>query len=150
MNATSERREPTEEELRAFEEQLRNLKVGEVVIQTAVSLINLAGRRLGLSPGAEAERDLGQVRDAIDAVRALMPVLERGAPADVLKPLREAISQLQLEYARLAQAGADAATKPAEAGTAPQQAPAEGQAEKEGERPPGPAEASGRLWVPGR
>ena len=71
-------------------------------MQTVVSLINLAGRRLGLDPGAADERDLEQARDAIDGARALMPVLERREAAAALAPLRDALSALQLHYARLA------------------------------------------------
>ncbi len=126
--------EPTEEELRAaFEEQLRHVTVADVLIQTAVSLVNLAGRRLGLGPGGEAERDLAQVRDGIDAVRGLLPVLERYDSPETLKPLRDAIAQLQLEYARLAP------------GAPPPPVPPTGAAPD-----PGTPPASGRLWVPGR
>jgi len=91
--------EPSEAELRAaWEEQLRALTPADVIVQTAVSLISLAGRRLGIERGTEGERDLRQVRDAIDGARALLPVLERGEAAATLAPLREAISALQIEY----------------------------------------------------
>jgi hypothetical protein len=132
----TDRPEPTEEELRAFEEQLRHVTVSDVLIQTVVSLVNLAGRRLGLGPGGEAERDLAQVRDGIDAVRALMPVLERYDSPETLKPLRDAVAQLQLEYARQA-SGSPPPPPPPPAAT--QTGPEKG--------PPPP---SGRLWVPGR
>ena len=70
--------EPGEAELRAaWEEQLRRLTPADVIVQAVVSLISLAGRRLGVEPGTEPERDLEQVRDAIDGARGLMPVLER-------------------------------------------------------------------------
>lgn len=128
-----------EEELRAaWEEQLRQVSATDLIIQTAVSLVNLAGRRLGTAPGTENERDLAQVRDAIDAIRALVPILERGAAAETLGPLRDAISALQMEYAKLASAPASSAAPPTESGE--QAPPGEG---------PGPAQASGRLWVPG-
>jgi hypothetical protein len=139
--------QPSEAELRAaLEEQLRHMTPADVIVQTAVTLINLAGRRLGLAPGSESERDLGQVRDAIDAVRALMPMLERGEGAETIDPLREALSALQLEYAKLATSAAPASG--GEPGSAP---PASGD---EPEQPapksgPGPAQSSGRLWVPG-
>ena len=81
---------------------MRPLTPADVIVQTAVSLVSLAGRRLGLEPGTEGERDLGQVRDAIDGARALLPVLERGEAAATLAPLRDALSALQLEYAKLA------------------------------------------------
>jgi hypothetical protein len=99
--------ELSEEELRAaWEEQLSQVTTTDLIIQTAVSLVNLAGRRLGTAPGTENDRDLAQVRDAIDGVRALVPILERGAAAETLGPLRDAISALQIEYAKLASAPA--------------------------------------------
>jgi hypothetical protein len=134
-----------EAELRAaWEEQMRHITAADVIVQTAVSLVNLAGRRLGLAPGTESERDLGQVRDAIDAVRGLLPVLERAEPAETLSPLRDAISALQMEYAKLVAAAPASAT-----GADPQpppDSPAEPAAAADG---PGPAQSSGRLWVPG-
>jgi hypothetical protein len=149
--------EPSEEELRAaWEEQLRHVTPADVIVQTAVSLISLAGRRLGLEPGTEGERDLGQVRDAIDGARALLPVLERGEGERGLGPLREAISALQLEYAKLASAGGAAGAAGGavpggggEAGAQDAKKAPEGQQPDPGESGPGPAQRSGRLWVPG-
>jgi len=144
--------EPTEDEMRAaYEAELKRISVSDVVIQTAVSLINLAGRRLGLAEGAEEERDLEQVRDAIDAARGLMPVLERRAGPD-LGPLRDALSQLQMAYAREAQAtGGPQAGSPPSADPAPEAQP-DSASGSTGQPDPGagPAQSSGRLWVPGR
>ncbi len=152
-------REPTEAELQqmreAYEAELARITAADVIVQTAVTLINLAGRRLGLDPDSQGERDLEQVRDAIDAVRGLMPVLERVAPQDIGQ-LRGALSQLQMAYAGEAgpaTAGAPAAPPaPAPPGAeAPDTTPAGGPAaepDKEGPAP-GPAQSSGRLWVPG-
>ncbi len=147
--------EPSEAELRAaWEEQLRHVTPADVIVQTAVSLISLAGRRLGLEPGTEGERDLGQVRDAIDGARALLPVLERGEDGARLGPLRDAISALQLEYAKLAggtaTAGAPGAGAAPEAGAGGAPAGPPGAAPGEPDKPgPGPAQSSGRLWIPG-
>src|SRR6266540_5061871 len=95
-----EQREPSEQELReALEAELKRVTVDDVLLQTAVSLINLGGRRAGLTPGTEGERDLGQVEAAIDGVQALIPVLERRGREEV-KPIRDALAQLQLAYAR--------------------------------------------------
>jgi len=95
--------EPSEAELRAaWEEQLRLLTPADVIVQTAVSLISLAGRRLGLEPGTEGERDLGQCETRSTARGRCLPVLERGEAGPTLGPLREAISALQFEYAKLA------------------------------------------------
>jgi len=159
---SSDPAEPTEAELRAaWEEQLRQLTPADLIAQTAVSLINLGGRRLGLDPGTEAERDLEQVRDAIDAARALVPVLERREPADAIAPLRDALSALQLHYARLATGGAGegAATgggggvagdgSGGSAGGPPDAAPDAQPGPPDAEQGPGPAQRSGRLWVPG-
>ncbi|HEX4036167.1 MAG TPA: hypothetical protein VHX66_17130 [Solirubrobacteraceae bacterium] len=142
--------QPSEAELRAaWEEQLRLLQPADVIVQAVVSLISLAGRRLGVEPGTEQERDLAQVRDAIDGARALMPVLERSEDPASLRSLRDALSGLQIEYAKLAGsgpgagAGAAPAAPPSEE-TAP--APTQDGGEASG---PGPAQRSGRLWVPG-
>ncbi len=145
--------EPTEEELRAaYEAELSRITVTDMIAQALVSLLNIGAFRLAPpspegGPDAPAgQRDLGQARDAIDAAMALLSILERSIPQDVA-PLRDALSQLQMAYAREAQgapAQAAAGEKPAGA-PAPQ--PPAGAADEEG---PGPAESSGRLWVPGR
>ncbi|HTZ65096.1 MAG TPA: hypothetical protein VMB51_13405 [Solirubrobacteraceae bacterium] len=157
--------QPTEQELReAYEAELGRITSAEMVLQAAVSLLNIGGYRLGLAsgPGADAgpERDLDQVRDAIDGVRGLMPVLERAMPAEIA-PLRDALSRLQMAYAREAAQTAAAAPstpagEPAPAGDPaaappPQPNPAPGSGQTEDKEPrKGPAETSGRLWVPGR
>jgi len=152
----------------AYEAELSRITSADMILQSAVSLLNLGGRRLGLAPGSEGERDLEQARDAVDGVRALLEILERSTPAQELRPLRDALSQLQMAYARAAQdGGADAsaaarrpgtgqgAQSPAAARTesAPGPAPAAerpGTPPAEGKPGAGPAESSGRLWVPGR
>jgi hypothetical protein len=93
---------PSEEELRAhLEEELRKVTVRDVLLQTVVTLVNLAGQRLGLGEAGREGRDLEQVRMAIEAVRALLPLLESsGEGAEQVRPIRDALSQLQLVYAR--------------------------------------------------
>jgi hypothetical protein len=132
-------RQPTDEELAAaYEEQLKQIRVEDVLIQTLVSLLNLGGRKAGLSPGTEDERDPEQVRQAIEGVRALLPIVEPLLGKDAGQ-IREALSQLQLAYTQIAggQGEAPPAQQP-EAGDQPN--PDE----------PGPAQSSGRLWVPGQ
>ncbi|HEX4562835.1 MAG TPA: hypothetical protein VH115_00155 [Solirubrobacteraceae bacterium] len=159
MSAETDRGGPSAQRA-AEEEQLAAMTSTDMILQAAVLLLNIGGRRLGLAPpsaspeelaAARADRDLDQVRDAIDAVRALVGVLERTL-SEELRPLRDALSQLQIAYAREVQsAGAPAAG--AAAGEQAESARAgEGPAAEagEGEQGPGPAEASGRLWVPGR
>ena len=143
-------REPSEEEVRAaLEAEMKRISVDDVVLQTVVSLVNLAGRRAGLAPGTEDERDLEQVRTAIDAVRALLPLVERNAEvAEGLGPIRDALSKLQMAYVELT--GSQPGEQPAEPAKpdAPAEAAKPGEAEAPGE--PGPAQSSGRLWIPGR
>jgi hypothetical protein len=152
--------QPSEEELRAaYEVELNRITSSEMILQTAVSLINIGGRRLGLAPSpasassaAGAGRDLEQVRDAIDGASALLPILERRMPREI-RPLRDAIAQLQVAYAREAQNPGPTASTAAPPSPAEQVKPDEEQpkpAEDEQQRGPGPAQASGRLWVPGR
>ena len=122
----------TEEELRALEAELERVHVDDVVLQTIVSLINLGARKgaVGAPPEAGLTPDYEQLRIAIEAVRALIPVVEP-RHADKLSQVRDAVSQLQMAYA---QAGGG--------GQAPPQEPQE---------PPKPsAQSSGRLWVPGQ
>jgi hypothetical protein len=70
-----------------------------------------------------------------------MPVLERREDPASLRSLRDALSALQMEYAKLA-----GAAPPAGEGAAADD-PAE--QPQEGPPGPGPAQKSGRLWVPG-
>jgi hypothetical protein len=149
--------QPSEAELRAaYEAELSRITSADMVLQATVSLLNIGARRLGLVGGpdpatpqqGDPERDLEQVRDAIDAVRGLMPVVERRAPQEA-RPLRDALSQLQMAYARESQ-GAPAPTPPP-AQAPPQAAPTPPQPQPDAAKSgPGPAESSGRLWVPGR
>ena len=154
--------EPGEDELRAaYEAELSRITATDMMAQAAVSLLNIGARRLGApgeaqAPGA-AVRDLEQVRDAIDGARALLEILDRRIPQE-LGPLRDALSRLQIAYAQ------DVQSAPGEGGEGPAatDTPADGDAAQDGaaagaqppaepdQGGPGPAEASGRLWVPGR
>lgn len=155
---STEPEQPSEEELRAaYEEEVKRIRVEHVILDGIVTLVNLGMRRSGLMPGSESERDPAQVQLAIEAVRAQLPLVERIAPEQV-KPIRDALSQLQLAYVRIGGQPADApaADSPDPAGAAPggsgapatEPAAAEPPAPKPGE--PGPAQKSGRLWIPGQ
>ena len=75
-------------------EQLRKIKVQDVLLQTVVTLINLGGQRL-----LGEERDIEQAKLAIEGVRALLPL----CPEEESKPVRDALSQLQMLFARESQ-----------------------------------------------
>jgi hypothetical protein len=133
-------RPPTEEELRAaYEAELARIRVEDVLVQTIISLLNLGARRAGLAPGTESERDLEQVRQAVEATRALLPLVEPALGPDAA-PVRDAMSRLQMAYAQAAQGGAEGAPPAAEGGDQAAPKPADG----------GSAPSSGRLWVPGQ
>lgn len=143
--------EPSEEELRAaYEAQIKQLRVEHLVLEHVVTLVNLGMRRTGLAPGTEDERDPQQVRMAIEAIRGLLPLLEQAVPQQV-GAIRDALSQLQLAFVRIGgQASPGAGGEPPEPGDTP---PTPGSdAESAGPKPgePGPAQRSGRLWIPGQ
>ena len=133
---TAGRREPTDEELRAaLEEQMRRITVDDVLVQTVVTLINLGGRRLGLAgpegPPPEG-RDLAQAKKAIEAARALLPLL----PAEPQAPVRDALSQLQIAFAREAQGVGEPPPEASEQRPEPDA----GEAER--------AKARAKIWTP--
>ncbi len=151
---------PTEEELRAaYEAEVKKIRVEHVLLENVVTMINLGMRRTGLSPGTESERDPGQVQLAIEAVRQLLPLVEQVAPTQV-GPIRDAVSQLQMAYVRIGgqpgPTGTEAPPPPpsppssstTSTAGAPPRPPAGGEPPKPGEA--GPAQRSGRLWIPGQ
>ena len=125
----------SEEELReVYEAELARVRVEDVLVQTVISLLNLAARKAGLT-GAEEEPDFDQVGKAIDSTRALLPFVEPVLGADT-RQIRDALTQLQLAYT---QSGA----QPRQQGAA--------DAPKPGEPDPGrPGSSGSRLWVPGQ
>jgi hypothetical protein len=132
----------TEEELRQLEAEMERISVDDVLIQTTVTLLNLAARKAGLGapPGQAPAPDWEQVRQAIEGARALLPLLE-ARHADQLGPVRDTLARLQMVYAQQAGQGPAEPGQPADAGASEPQPPKEG---------PGPAQSSGRLWVPGQ
>ncbi len=117
---------------------MEKLTPDDVLIQTLVTLINLGARKAGLAapPGAEPpKRDLEQTREAIEGARAMLPLLEARHGAE-LAGVKDALSRLQMAFVQLSggtpeppQASAPEPPKPGETG---------------------PAQTSGRLWIPGQ
>ena len=124
-------RQPSEEEIQALEAELEKLTVDDVLLQTVVTLLNLGARKAGLAEGSTA--DLPQVKQAVDAARALLPLLEP-EHGEQLAPVRDALSRLQMAYVQKSGGEQPAPEAPNEP-------------ESQG---PGPAQSSGRLWVPGQ
>jgi hypothetical protein len=134
----------TEEQLRQIEAEMERITVDDVLLQTLVTLLNLAARKAGLAapPGQEGPKpDLEQMRQAIDGARAILPLVEQ------LGPVRDTLSQLQMAYSQLrSQSGGDP-QEPSGSGEGGGEEPPAGAEKPEG---PGPAQSSGRLWVPGQ
>jgi hypothetical protein len=156
MSTEEQPGQPSEEELRAaYEAEIKKVRVEHVLLDHIVTMVNLGRRRTGLAPGTEDERDVEQVRVAIESVRSVLPLLEQSMPEQI-GPIRDAISQLQLAYVKIGgEAGGTPAPPPGEGSPSGGEAagpPAPGgagepAAPKPGE--PGPAQRSGRLWIPG-
>jgi hypothetical protein len=84
---------PTEEELL---EALDRIGVADVLVQALATTVSIGFRRV--SPEA---RDVAQARLAIEALRALDPVLrEGGVDEALLRDLEQARANLQLAYAK--------------------------------------------------
>ena len=79
-------------------DELRKAKVSDLLVHTCSMLASLAFGKL-----APDVRDLDQARLAIDALKALGPLLDEGPRRDI----QQVVANLQLAYA-------DAATPPAQ------------------------------------
>jgi len=77
--------------------ELAKLKVSDVLLQTLYSVSSLAYHRLGADG-----RDLAQARLAIEALKALVPVLEGSVPEEALRDFAQVLANLQLAYASAA------------------------------------------------
>lgn len=137
-------REPTEAEMQAaLMAEMERITVDDVLVQTVVSVLNLAATKGGLaplpdgSPPDPARGDWGQVRQAIEAVRVMLPLVEP-ALGPQAAAVRDALARLQQQYVRHAPQGAPAPGGPEPAEPQQQQQPAQ------------PGGGSSRLWVPGR
>ena len=99
---------PSEEELAVA---LSKVAVADVLVNALTASVSLGFHRLS----AEA-RDLPQTRLAIEALRALDPVLrEAGVHEALVRDLEQARANLQLAYARAVEQEAAAAEREADA-----------------------------------
>jgi hypothetical protein len=86
---------PTDEELvQQLEEELKKLKVSDLLVQTLYTVSSLGYRKLSAE-----DRDLDQARLAIEALRALLPVLESEVGEEAVRDFRQVTANLQLAYA---------------------------------------------------
>jgi hypothetical protein len=132
----------TDAEREMLEQQMREVRVEDLLTQTVASVLNLSARRIV----KEDEIDLEQARIGIDAVRAIVPLL----PAEVGEAVREPLSQVQMLYAQ--RSGGDpaqpgAGDQPPAAGGPSQ--PAGPGAQSPGGSPPPQKPGGSGLWTPG-
>ena len=74
--------------------ELAKLKVADLLLQTLYSVSSLGYHRL-----TGETRDLDQAKLAIEALRALLPVLEGSVPEEALRDFGQVLANLQLAYA---------------------------------------------------
>jgi hypothetical protein len=86
-----------EELLKQVEEELKKLKVSDLLVQMLYTVSSLGYRKL-----SEEDRDLDQARLAIESLTAVLPVLEGTVGDDVLRDFRQVTANLQLAYAEAA------------------------------------------------
>jgi hypothetical protein len=83
-----------EELIKQLEEELKKLQVSDLLVQTLYTVSSLGYRKL-----SDEDRDLEQARLAIEALRALLPVLEGAVAEELVRDFKQVTSNLQLAYA---------------------------------------------------
>ncbi len=100
--------EPEQEQLaRELAEELRRLRIEDILIQALITISSIGYRRLGLTEDTKDDRDLEQAKLAIDTMSALTPVLESVVPEELIRDFNQSVASLQLAYAEAAGEGAD-------------------------------------------
>jgi hypothetical protein len=102
---------PSEEQARLaaeLAEELRKLRVEDVLVNTLMHVSQIGYRRLGATEDTRDDRDLEQVRLAVETMQVLTPVLGRFVPGELVRDFNGAVANLQLAYAQAlaAQGGA--------------------------------------------
>jgi len=93
-----EERPPEELSPEELLEHIRRMKVSDLLLTTISTVAQLGYAKLD-----PAGRDLEQAKLAIDSLAALVPVLERAVPEDVIRDFHQVTSNLQLAYAKAAE-----------------------------------------------
>ena len=88
-------------------EELRRLRIEDVLIQTLITISSIGYRRLGLTEDTREDRDLQQAKLAIDTMTALTPVLDDVVPEELIRDFNQSVAALQLAYAQAAGEEAD-------------------------------------------
>jgi hypothetical protein len=83
-------------------EELRKLRVEDVLVNTLLTISSIGYRGLGLTDDTRDTRDLGQTRLAIETMQALTPVLQEVVPGELAADFTSSVANLQLAYAKAA------------------------------------------------
>jgi len=92
--------EPSAEELKLVEQlqaELDRLQVSDLLLQTVYTISSLGYHRL-----TGESKDLEQARLAIEALKALLPVLEGAVPEEAVRDFNQVLVNMQLAYASAA------------------------------------------------
>jgi len=92
--------EPSQSEQELVEQlqaELSRLKVSDLLLQTVYTISSLGYHRL-----SGENKDLEQARLAIEALKALLPVLEGAVPAEAVRDFNQVLANMQLAYASAA------------------------------------------------
>ena len=74
--------------------ELAKLKVSDLLLQTLYTVSSLGYHRM-----SGETKDLEQARLAIEALKALVPVLEGSIPEEALRDFQQVLANMQLAYA---------------------------------------------------
>jgi hypothetical protein len=89
--------QPSAEEQKLVEElqaELDKLKVSDLLLQSVYTISSLGYHRL-----SGETKDLEQAQLAIEALKALLPVLQGAAPEDAVRDFNQVLVNMQLAYA---------------------------------------------------
>ena len=125
--------QPSEEEMRAYVEQLRDADPAQIFVQ--------AYQILGT--GAEVKLGRDDARPLIDAMEGLASVAEDRISEELVNQMREGVSQLQTAQVQAEQQADESPGVEGEAGAEPS-------AQSSPQSPPAEEKKSDRLWIPGQ
>ena len=78
------------------------MKVSDLLLSTVTTLAQLGYAKL-----EEGTKDLEQARVAIDAIAALLPLIQDHVPAEIVRDLESVLANLQLAYVRASSVGSE-------------------------------------------
>jgi hypothetical protein len=92
--------ESDQELVEQLQAELARLKVSDLLVQTVYTISSLGYHRL-----SGDSKDLDQARLAIEALKALLPVLQGAVADEVVRDFNQVLTNMQLAYASAAGEG---------------------------------------------